>query len=351
MEPTTAVLGKLVAGKSLTAAECRQAVAAMLDGKLDEAPMAAFLTALGQKGETADELEGAVFAVRARMVSLNARAALIGDTPLLDTCGTGGDGASTVNISTGAAIVVAACGLAVVKHGNRAASGRSGSADVLSALGVAINPEPELLLRGLAELKIAFLFAPRFHPGMRHVAAVRGQLPFRTLFNLLGPLCNPANPSYQVVGTPLGPQADVIAEVMARSPYILRAVVVSGADGIDEVTLDGPTVVRLVEAGQVQQLVWEPDDLGLARTSALALKVKGAQESADRIRAALAGEIGAVRDYIVANAAAALWVTGGYPLREAVSRAEAAIDSGAAESLLERWRQMKTAGGHQGAAP
>jgi anthranilate phosphoribosyltransferase len=341
MEPLGAVLEKLIAGRSLTAAESQVAVAAMLQGDVASAAAAAYLTALRIKGETADELEGAVAAVRERMIHFDCGSPT---ELLLDTCGTGGDGAGSVNISTAAAIVVAACGVPVVKHGNRAASGSSGSSDVLSALGVAIDPKLPLLMRGLAELKIAFLFAPRFHPGLRNVATIRRQLPFRTVFNLVGPLCNPACPSHQVVGTPEGPHADLLADVLARLPNIQRAAVVSGSDGLDEVTLDGPTKIRLVEQGMVRQLVWQPLDLGLSSSSARALRVRDPMESAERIRSVLAGEPGPVRDYILANSAAALWVTGRHSLREGVELATAAVDSGAAAGVLERWRQLVPAG-------
>jgi len=341
MKPFGGVIEKLIAGRSLTAAESQVAVAAMLQGDVADAAVAAYLTALRMKGETADELEGAVSAVRKRMIHFDSGSST---ELLLDTCGTGGDGACSVNISTAAAIVIAACGVAVVKHGNRAASGSSGSSDVLSALGVAIDPELPLLSRGLAEVKIAFLFAPRFHPGLSNVAPIRRQLPFRTVFNLVGPLCNPASPSHQVVGTPEGPHADLLADVLARLPTIHRAAVVSGSDGLDEVTLDGPTKVRLVEQGMVRQLIWQPLDLGLNPSSARALRVRNPMESAERIRSALAGERGPVRDYILANSAAALWVTGRHALREGVELAATAIDSGAAAGVLERWRQLVPAG-------
>ena len=208
---------------------------------------AAFLTALRVKGETADELEGAVAAVRERMIRWESG---MDAAPLLDTCGTGGDGAGTVNISTAAAIVVAACGVPVVKHGNRAATGLSGSSDVLAVLGVATDLGPALSRRCLAELGIAFLFAPRFHPGLVRLAPVRRQLPFRTIFNLVGPLCNPASPSHQLVGVPDENQAELVAQVLSRQEHIHRAVVVTGCDGLDEVTLDGPTQVWVVEAGR-----------------------------------------------------------------------------------------------------
>jgi anthranilate phosphoribosyltransferase len=337
MERFGSVLENLVAGRPLSSSESHDAVLAMLLGNVPEARAAAFLTALRMKGETAGELEGAVTAIRERMIPFAGNSL---PELLLDTCGTGGDRAGSVNISTAAAIVVAGCGVAVVKHGNRAASSSSGSSDVLLALGVAIDPELPLLFRSLSELNIAFLFAPRFHPGLGNLATIRRLLPFRTMFNLVGPLCNPASPSHQVVGTPDGPHADLLADVLSRLPSIRRAAVVSATDGLDEVTLGGPTKVRLVEDGMVRQLVWHPADFGLSSSSAQALRVRGPLESAQQIRNAVSGEPGPVRDYIVANSAAALWITGRYALREGAELAATAINSGAAALVLERWRQL-----------
>ena len=202
---------------------------------------------------------------------------------LLDTCGTGGDGAGTVNISTAAAFVAAACGIPVVKHGNRAATSRAGSSDVLAALGVHIDPEPEISRRCLLETSLAFLFAPRYHPGLAAVAPVRRGLPFRTVFNLIGPLCNPASPAYQLIGVPADTDAEMVATVLSRQPHVARAMVVTGCDGLDEITLDGPTTLRLVEPGQVRQACWVPEDFGLSRQGAGLLVVRDAHESAARL--------------------------------------------------------------------
>jgi anthranilate phosphoribosyltransferase len=341
MNTIGAAIEKLIAGRSLTVSESHAAVAAMLQGVVADAAVAAFLTALRVKGETAEELEGAVSAIRERMIHFDTGSST---ELIVDTCGTGGDGSGTVNISTAAAIVVAACGVSVVKHGNRAASGNSGSSDVLAELGVAIDSEMSLLQRGLAETGFAFLFAPRFHPGLRRVAPIRSQLPFRTLFNLVGPLCNPASPSHQVVGAPEGPHAELLADVLARLPDIRRAAVVSGSDGIDEVTIDGPTNVRLVEPGNVRHFVWQPEDFGLNRSSAQNLYVRGPSESAERIERVFAHETGPVRDYILANSAAALWITGRCALREGVEMAASAIDSGRAAAVLQRLRELAPAG-------
>ena len=311
----------------------------MLDGEASEAATAAFLTALRIKGETADELEGAVAAVRERMTRWESGVA---PERLLDTCGTGGDGGETVNISTAAAIVVAACGVPVVKHGNRAASGHSGSSDVLAALGVVGRSGTRACSsRCLAELKIAFLFAPRFHPGLRQVAPVRRQLPFRTLFNLVGPLCNPASPPYQLIGVPTEANLDLLAHVLSRQEHIRRAVVVSGGDGLDEVTLDGPTMIRLIEPGRVQHNSWGPEDFGLKRQSASLLEIRDRPRAPRTWSGCSTARKGRCRDYVLANSAGTLWVTGRFSLREGVERAASAIDSGAAARLLKRWREAR----------
>ena len=332
-----AALERLGRGEGLSSAEASAAVGAIIAGECGEAAIAAFLTALRVKGETADELTGAVEAVRARMAPWD-RASF--PHPLLDTCGTGGDSANTVNVSTATAIVVAACGVPVAKHGNRSASGNSGSAEVLTELGVAIDAKPEVLRHCLAELGLTFFYAPNFHPALRFAATVRRQLPFRTLFNLIGPLANPARPDYQLVGVAGERQAELIAESLTRfGPR--RAAVVTGSDGLDEVTLDGPTRVHWIEAGRRTEFVWHPDDFGLPRVSARDLRVSGPSESAGRIRRFLAGEPGPARDLILANCAAALRVAGvAGTLRDGVAQAAKAVDSGAAERLLERWKRL-----------
>jgi anthranilate phosphoribosyltransferase len=306
-----------------------------MDGRASEVAVAAFLTALRVKGETAAELAGAVRAVRDRMTPLE-----VASRPILDTCGTGGDGACTVNISTATALVVASCGVAVAKHGNRAATSRCGSAEVLAELGSPSRPSRQALSRCLAELGITFLFAPRFHPALRFAAPVRRQLPFRTLFNLVGPLANPARPDYQLIGVAGRRPAGLIAEVLALLGTT-RAAVVTGADGLDEVSLDGPTRVLWVEAGRITAEAWEPGEFGLPTVRAGDLRVAGPVEAAARLRGLLARETGPVRDVVLANAAAALLVAGrAASLRSGVAEAAEALDSGASARLLERWTQL-----------
>jgi len=340
MNPVAWALERLAAGKALTSTESHDAIAALLDGEASEASATALLTALRIKGETALELEGAVQAVRERMTPWEGG---VVHESLLDTCGTGGDGAGTVNISTGAAIIVAACGIPVVKHGNRAATGTSGSSDVLRALGVQADADHAVLVRCLSELHIAFLFAPRFHPGLQRIAPIRRKLPFRTVFNLVGPLCNPAGPGYQLVGVPDDLSGGLLAEVLSRQQHIRRAVVVTGSDGLDEVTLDGPTSIWVIEPGRIERGIWVPEDFGLSRQDTAALKVRDSAESADRLKRVFAGERGPVRDYLLANSAAVLWTTGRFSVREGVALAATAIDSGAARQLVARWSELAPA--------
>ena len=322
-------------GLDLAGEMCRAAVAEILDGQAPETLVAAFLTALRVKGETPEELAAAVRAVRERMIPLDAGE--IPFPPLLDTCGTGGDGASTANVSTAAALVVAAVGVPVAKHGNRAASGRCGSSEVLAELGVNIEAEPAILRQCLAECGIAFLYAPSFHPSLRSLAPLRRSLPFRTLFNLIGPLANPARPSRQLIGAPGEKTADLMALALVDLG-IERAAVVTGSDGLDEVTLSGPTSVRWVENGSIRRETWEPGDFRLPFREVNELRIADPADGADRLRRLFAGELGAIRDVVLANASAALLVAERVgSLAEGVELAAVAIDSGSAARLLDDW--------------
>jgi anthranilate phosphoribosyltransferase len=335
----------LGSGRALTEAEACDAVSVVIDGAASDVSLAAFLTALRIKGETAAELAGAVRCARSRMTLLfDEGCPGPADPDWIDTCGTGGDGAGTLNISTAVAIVAAASGMPVAKHGNRSASGVSGSSDVLTELGVNLEPGIDTLRACLTKLGLTFLFAPRFHPALRHAATVRKQLPFRTLFNLVGPLANPACPPYQLVGTPDPRQADVLARALADLG-LKRGAVVTGSDGLDEVTLDGPTRVLWVESGRVSECEWTPEMLGLPRVEAAALRVASAIESATRIRAMLNGADGPDRSIVLANTAAVLLVGGRVDtLRDGVERAGRAIDSGAAHALLGAWAALTHSG-------
>jgi anthranilate phosphoribosyltransferase len=330
-------LEQLGAGRDLTEGEAYAAVSAIMDGTVSEAVLSAFLTALHVKGETDAELAGAVLAVRERMVAWEP---LDPPRPVLDTCGTGGDGARTVNISTATAIVVAACGVPVAKHGNRSATGNSGSSEVLGELGVAVEAPAATLRQCLAELDLTFLFAPAFHPALRFAAPVRRQLPFRTLFNLVGPLANPARPDFHLLGAPNDRQAELLARSVSRLG-IRRAAVVCGSDGLDEVTLAGPTKVWWVESGRLCPIVWAVEEFELGLVRADELRVAGPAESALRIRQVLAGEPGPARQVVLANSAAALWVAQkADSLAAGVRQASKAIDDGTAARLLERWARL-----------
>jgi anthranilate phosphoribosyltransferase len=263
-----------------------------------------------------------------------------GDLAVLDTCGTGGDGKGTFNISTAAAVVAAACGVPVVKHGNRGVSSASGSADVLAALGVKIDADVETVRRCLQEAGLAFCFAPRFHPAMRHVVEVRRRLRFRTIFNLMGPLANPAHAKYQLLGVSRLDLLDTLAECLGHLG-VANAYLVCGEDGLDEVTLDGSTLVRHVRAGRMASLAWTPEDFGLPRRGVGELRAASAAESAQRVRAALQGQDEPAMEAVSANAAAALLAAERVAsLREGVQAAQLAITEGRAERVLDRLIQI-----------
>jgi anthranilate phosphoribosyltransferase len=335
-------LASLAAQMGLTAEETRAAVAEIIAGDVPEPLIAAFLTGLRVKGESPEELAGAVLAVRERMLPLDVPPHC---RPLLDTCGTGGDRAGTVNVSTAAALVAAACGVKVAKHGNRSASGNSGSAEVLVELGVNIDAGPEQAVRCLEEAGIAFLFAPKFHPALKHAAPVRRLLPFRTLFNLVGPLANPARPEYQLLGVPSLDLIGLVASAWRElaPPSGSRVAVLCGDGSLDEVSPSGQTLVAHLsaEAPPRDVLAWTPTDFGLGPVDVAALRVSGPAESASRIRAMLDGEPGPVRDIVLANAAAALLVAGRVSrLGEGVQTAAEAVARGDARRLLELWSRL-----------
>ncbi len=336
MSAILAALKGLIEGRELARAAVEEAVVSLLDGEASEIEAAAFLTALAVRGETLDELEGVIRAVRSRMISFH----LPDDRPAIDTCGTGGDHSRTLNLSTGSAIIARACGARVVKHGNRAASSRSGSTDVLEALGIATDLDPDSARRCLDQIGIAYLHAPTFHPGLKRLAPIRRQLPFRTLFNLVGPLANPASPAFQVVGCPDLARAFLVVGVLAKLDHIKRAVVVTGADGLDEVSLSGPTHAWLVEEGTIRPMTLDPSQFRLPITSHTEIQVESAQESAQRLRRVFAGERGPARDYLVANTAVALWTLGANTLMIAARTAEEALDSGAAARVADRWAEL-----------
>jgi anthranilate phosphoribosyltransferase len=325
-------LAKVLRGDRLDEQEAGAVMAAIMDGEATPAQIGALLAALAVRGETEDEVVGFARVMRERAVPLRSEGAV-------DTCGTGGDGAGTFNISTVASFVVAGCGVPVAKHGNRSASGSCGSADVLEALGVRLDPPVATVQRSLDEAGWAFLFAPGFHAATRHAVAPRKELGVRTCFNLLGPLTNPARPAGQVVGVPRPHLAAFLARCLQRLG-IARAWVVHGA-GLDELSLCGPTEVAAIEDGAVRTFRVVPEDAGLPRCAPEALQGGDAARNAAIAREVLAGRGGAARDVVVLNAAAALVVAGrARDLRQAAALAAEAIDSGRAAAVLEKAREV-----------
>lgn len=324
-------IARLAEGRELGEAGMADVMEAVLRGDATPVQIGAILLGLRQKGETVAELVGAARVLRAHAVPLP-------DAPAgsVDTCGTGGDGAHTFNVSTAAAFVLAAAGVPVAKHGNRAVSGSVGSADVLEELGVVIDLPPAVLAACLREVGIAFLFAPAFHPALRQVGGARRELGIRTLFNLLGPVLNPADVRRQVIGVGEAGLLERLARVLAALGSE-RAWVVHGAGGLDELALEGPSEVAALEEGAVRWLRVHPEDAGVAGASHAALRVSSVAESAARVRAVLEGEPGPSRDIVVLNAAAGLVVAGVAPdLRAGGARAREVLDAGAAAGALAR---------------
>jgi anthranilate phosphoribosyltransferase len=321
-------LAKIARGERLSEQEAGSAMGAIMDGEATPAQIGALLAALAVRGETEDEIVGFARTMRARAVPVTAREAV-------DTCGTGGDGAGTFNISTVASLVVAACGVTVAKHGNRSASGSCGSADVLEALEVRIDAPVEVVQRCLDDVGWAFLFAPGFHASTRHAVGPRKELGIRTAFNLLGPLTNPARPAAQVVGVPRPELTELMARCLQRLG-IGRAWVVHGS-GLDEISLCGPTRVTALEGGDARTFTVRPEDAGLAPCDAERLKGGDAKANAALTRELLDGRPGPARDVVLLNAAAALLVAGRVAdLRAGVAVAGRAVDEGRARDVLRR---------------
>jgi anthranilate phosphoribosyltransferase len=334
---TLDLLHRVVEGHSLDEIQAEEAMRAVLAGESSPILMASFLTALRIKGETVEELAGFARAMRAAALPLPIRECA---RPLLDTCGTGGTGISSFNISTIAAFVVAGAGVRVAKHGNRSITSKCGSADVLEALGVRTRVEPTLVARAIEEIGIGFLFAPSFHTATRHAQPVRLELKFRTFFNYLGPLTNPAGAEFQVVGTWSDAAAGKIAGALARLGT-RRAFVVHGSDGMGELTVTGSSTVFSVEAGRVDRFEVEPADFGLPRSEPEAIAGGDALQNRDIAEEILAGAGGPQRDIVLMNAALALMAAGkalGYA--DGMKQAAESIDSGAAAMKLSQLREL-----------
>ncbi len=331
-----AALERLTAGLALTSSEMRALIGSLMDGELSDPVKAALLAALATKGETSDEIAGAAEAMRSRV-----RRVPHSFDDAVDTCGTGGDGKGTFNISTAAALVAAAAGVRIAKHGNRSVSSKSGSADVLEALGVAVATEPDTAARMLDEIGICFLFAPNYHPAMKEVMPVRNALGVRTIFNVLGPLSNPAAARRQVLGVYARELVEVMAQVLSDLGSV-HALVVHGADGLDEITITGPTHVAELHDGRVASRTLDPAELGVKPASPEDLAGGGPADNAAMLRSVLAGVEGPLAEITLANAGAAIYVGGrAATLREGVELAREALVSGAAEAKLEALRAFQ----------
>ena len=324
-------LGRLAGAQSLSRDEAASAMGEIMDGAATPAQIAAFLTALRMKGETVEEITGCALAMRRRVVRVDA-----GGGRVLDTCGTGGDGQGTFNVSTVTAIVVAACGVKVAKHGNRAASSKCGSSDLLEALGVKIENPKEKIEAILREVGIAYLHAPSFHPAMKHAAPVRKELGFRTIFNILGPLCNPAFANVQVVGifapSLVRPVAEVLQALGSTHVFTFH-----GADGLDELSTTGENRAIEMNDGRITERTIGPESIGVPRAKVDDLLGGAAAENARIARDILSGAKGPHRDIVLLNAAVALVAAGAAKEpREGAQKAAQAIDSGGAKKKLEQ---------------
>ena len=336
-------LAKVAGGASLDEAEAEQAFDIIMSGDATPAQIGAFLMALRVRGETVDEITGAARIMRAKAHHVAAPDGAI------DVVGTGGDGSGTLNISTGAALVVAGCGVPVAKHGNRALSSKCGAADVLAELGVNIDADMELIERAIREANIGFLMAPRHHGATRHVAGPRLELATRTVFNILGPLSNPAMVKRLLVGVFSGDWVVPMAEVLGKLG-VEKAWVVHGSDGLDELTTTGPSRVAAVEGGKVETFEVSPEDAGLPRAESDDLKGGDVSYNAAAMRAMLAGESGPYRDVVIYTAAAALVVADkAGDLKQGAALAAAAVDGGGARAALEMMVAITNEGGGGGA--
>jgi anthranilate phosphoribosyltransferase len=330
MDEFKALIGKVATGASLTREEAASAFAVMMSGEATPSQMGGLLMALRVRGETIDEITGAVTTMRAKMLKVEA------PSNAIDVVGTGGDASGSYNISTCAAFIVAGAGIPVAKHGNRALSSRSGAADVLAALGVRIEVGPDVIARCIRDAGIGFMFAPAHHPAMKHVGPTRVELATRTIFNLLGPLSNPAGVRRQMVGVFSRQWTEPLAHVL-KNLGCERAYVVHGSDGLDEITTAGPTSIATLENGQVTSFEIAPEDVGLTKTSPGSLRGGDAQTNAAALLSVLKGTKGPFRDVAVFNAAAALVVAGrAENLKDGVAVATKSLDSGEAEGRLDR---------------
>src|SRR5579871_2520441 len=330
MDDLKSIIAKVATGATLSRDEAASAFDRMMSGEATPSQLGGLLMALRVRGETIDEITGAVSAMRAKMLKVKA------PRDAIDVVGTGGDGSGSVNVSTCASFIVAGAGVPVAKHGNRALSSRSGAADVLAALGVKIDISPQQVSRCVKEAGIGFMFAPAHHPAMKNVNPTRVELGTRTIFNLLGPLSNPAGVTRQVIGVFSAVWLEPMAEVL-RNLGSLRVWIAHGSDGLDEITTTGPTRVVELKDGSINAFEITPEDAGLARAKPDALKGGDPEHNAQALLGVLDGGVGAYRDIALLNAGAALMIAGkASSLREAVALGDAAVRSGAARRTLDR---------------
>ena len=330
MDDLKSIIGKVATGATLTREEAVSAFDSMMSGEATPSQMGGLLMALRVRGETVEEITGAVSAMRSKMLRVSAPADAV------DIVGTGGDGSGSVNVSTCASFIVAGAGVPVAKHGNRALSSRSGAADVLASLGVRIDLKPEQVGRCVREAGIGFMFAPAHHPAMKNVGPTRVELATRTIFNLLGPLSNPAGVKRQMVGVFsrqwVQPLAQVLRNLGAESVWVVH-----GSDGLDEITLTGPTFVAALEKGEIRSFEVMPEEAGLPRCDSEGLKGGDAADNAVALQSVLDGMPSPYRDVALLNAAAALIVSGrANTLKEAVAIGQKSLDSGAAGARLKQ---------------
>lgn len=331
----TETLAKVVGGREIDDREAEAAMAEIMRGEATQAQIGAFLVALRMRGETVQEIEGFARAMRDNCIRIRSR-----HRDLVDTCGTGGDALDTFNISTGAALVAAAAGVPIAKHGNRSVSSECGSADVLMELGVRIDLEPEQVEACLDEVGIGFLFAPALHPAMKHAIGPRRELGLRTVFNILGPLTSPAGAERQLLGVFDAELTEMMAETLGRLGS-KHALVVHGLDGLDELSTLGPTQVSELRGGEVSTYTVEPEQFGLPRATAEDLAGGDPDQSAQVLVEAISGEGSARRDIVLLNAGAAIYVGGkADDTAEGVSIAAATVDTGAATGKLAALREM-----------
>ncbi len=328
------ILLELAAGKHLSRDEAEKAFRCILAGEASDGQIGAFLMALRMRGETIDEITAGVSVLREQVTRVPAT----GD--IIDTCGTGGDGSGSYNISTAVAFVVAACGVSVAKHGNRSLSSKSGSSQVLEQLGVALDLTPEQIAACIEQTHMGFMFAPHHHAAMRHVGAIRQEIGVKTIFNLLGPLANPAGAKKQLIGVFdakwVVPMAETLRNLGSESAWIVH-----GSDGMDEITTTGPTEIAALKNGEIQHFTIDAVDYGLQRATAADLAGGTPEENAQALKRLLAGETGPYRDIVILNSAAALIVAGrADTLEDGLAQADQALSSGVAETVLTELAQL-----------